>query len=745
MKKEPWYAAESKLRCKRLGMDPAVPPSFSARISEEELAKRRSKHEEILSVVDVFVNRMFEQTKEIPLLIVITDNTGCILEVTGDEMIKSTMMKLGINVGLQFKEEDAGTNGVTLALQHRQPIQIIGDEHYHNFLHESACYTVPFQCPDSEEMLGTLTVMTAVTEHTPFLLSMLCTVTDAIERELLLRKKNRRLHLLNQIMVEATTNGIIVTDKEGFITEYNKFAQKITGWKREQILGNSVQNLQPFGHYIKCLLQTGERFEDIELVFKNRETQNDVVCLLDVHPIYDKKSKLVGAFCQFRDITERYKAKERMDYMAHHDDLTELPNRRFFVKKLNERLKLAQESKETFSIMFLDLDRFKLINDTLGHNTGDLVLGIVAKRLKTCLSEQDIVARMGGDEFTILLQETVCMEEAERIAGKIIEELRKPLFINGNEFYLTASIGIVFYPHDGKNAEILMKHADIAMYQAKERGKNSYVVYKPSQDNGMEQLILESSLRKAIGNNEFIVYYQPQIDLRTERIVGVEALIRWKHPQLGMVSPAKFIPLAEETGMITQIGEWVMKEACRQNKKWQDMGLPPVRVSVNLSTRQFSKQDITRVVTDVLQETGLNPGYLGLEITESMTMNVEHAVHTLRDLKNLGVQISMDDFGTGYSSLYYLKKFSIDHLKIDQSFVRDIMIDSSDADIVSTIISMAHNLGIKVIAEGVETEEQLCYLKEQGCEEVQGYLYSPPLPAHEIESLLRGAKLKKTI
>ncbi|GBG09165.1 diguanylate cyclase [Paenibacillus sp. MY03] len=737
MDNEIWLR-QSQNRCKLLGINPEVVPAFTTILTEAELASKRMEYEEILSVINFFVNKMLELMKGLPLLILISDENGCILEMAGDETIKTIVSQSGIKIGLVFTEKEAGTNSINLALDHREPFQLIGRDHYFHFLEESACYSVPFQHTDVSSLLGTITIMTTIDQHNPFLLAMLCTVVDSIERELLLKKQNRRLHILNQVVIETTRNGIIITDREGKITEYNQFAEYITDLKKQDVLHKSIVELK-ISQYINEVLHYGIVYEDMEISIKQKNQDERLVCLFDAFPIYDQKGLIMGAFAQFRDITERSKAEKQINHLAYHDDLTGLPNRRFFTQHLTKLLDSQEGERSPFGLMFLDLDSFKKINDNLGHNNGDALLKLVAGRLKNCCrNSKHFVARMGGDEFTIVVKDIKSQEEIIKVADDIIKAFETPFEIDEYEFYITSSLGIAFYPQDGTDAETLMKRADIAMYLAKDGGKNNYALYKAAKSSiGMEQLTLESSIRKALHNNEFVLHYQPQIELETGNIIGTEALLRWNHPTLGLVSPSKFIPIAEETGLIVPIGEWVLRTACLQNQAWIDQGVSPMKISVNLSTRQFLKRDLVETVQKILLETGLDPSLLELEITESMTMDVDFAIEVLGDLKKLGIHVCIDDFGTGYSNLYYLKLFSIDRLKIDQSFVRDIMTDSIDADIVSTIIAMAYNLGIDVIAEGVETEDQLNYLKRLRCREVQGYYFHRPLPAEQMEGILK--------
>lgn len=735
MSLEHWIT-ESKIRCENLGMDPFGVPSFSTLYSDIEINKKREEYEEILSVIDFFVHRMLEQMKGLPLLIIISDENGFILEMAGDEAIRSVVNQSGIQEGLVFKEVEAGTNSINLALQYRKPIQLIGDNHYYSFLSASACYSVPFQYTDINNLLGTITIMTTIDQHNPFLLAMLCTVVDSIERELLLKKQNRRLHILTQVVIETTRNGIIITDREGNITEYNKSAEMLTNLNKQDVLNKPIANFQ-INKFIHEVLHSGAEYEGIELRIAQKNGEEQLVCLFDAFQIHDENMKLLGAFAQFRDITERSKTEDQINYLAYHDDLTGLPNRRYFTQRLENVLYQSKENGSMFTIMFLDLDSFKKINDNLGHNNGDTLLQLVADRLKgCCMPLNSIVSRMGGDEFTILVPEITEYDDAITLAELVLRTFERQFVIDDYEFYITASIGIVLYPYDGTDAETLMKHADIAMYLAKDAGKNNYSVFKAAKNNlGIEQLTIENSIRKALQNDQFVLHYQPQINIVTGEIIGTEALIRWNHPTLGIIPPAKFIPIAEETGLIVPIGEWVLRTACAQNQLWIEQGYAPKIISVNLSTRQFLKRNLVDTVKQVLLETNHNPKYLELEITESMTMDVEYAVEVLGELKKLGIKICIDDFGTGYSNLHYIKLFSINRLKIDQSFVRDIMTDTNDADIVATIIAMAYNLGIDVIAEGVETEDQLNFLKTLSCHEVQGYYFYRPLPVEQVEQL----------
>ncbi|KPV56582.1 diguanylate cyclase [Paenibacillus sp. A3] len=438
------------------------------------------------------------------------------------------------------------------------------------------------------------------------------------------------------------------------------------------------------------------------------------------------------------DMRNREFTVRQLTYLAYHDMLTGLPNRQKFQQTVGMSIRKAKLSGRKLSVMFIDLDRFKNVNDTFGHAFGDLLLTEAAERLKSGLQAGDCVSRQGGDEFTVLIKDTSQPQDAEKVAQQIIHLLSQPFAIDGHELRVGCSIGIAMYPQDGEDPITLMKNADTAMYRAKELGKNGYQFYKAEMnDTVIQKLVMEEWLNKALEQEEFVLYYQPQVDIFTTRMNGMEALIRWNHPRLGFIPPGEFIPLAEETGLIIPIGQWVLRTACKQNKAWQLAGFPPLKMAVNISPIQFHQHDFVQVVLDALQESGLEPRYLELEITEGIAMyHVDQVIQKLQTLRELGVHISMDDFGTGYSSLNYLKKFPIDKLKIAQQFVRDITVDPDDAAIVQAIMAMASSLKLNVIAEGVETEEQLSFLLDIKCREIQGYIYSKPVPANEFTDLM---------
>jgi diguanylate cyclase (GGDEF)-like protein/PAS domain S-box-containing protein len=442
--------------------------------------------------------------------------------------------------------------------------------------------------------------------------------------------------------------------------------------------------------------------------------------------------EIVGEVVTFKDITQRKQLEEKIKYHAYFDSLTDLPNRVLLKDRLNQGLTYAQMHGEKLAVLYLDLDRFKFINDSLGHSFGDLLLRDVAKRLCECVPKSATVSRQGGDEFTIYLPNIKSENEVLKVVNLVINSFSKPFNLIDNEIYIKTSIGISLFPDNGDTVETLIKNADTAMYKSKEISGNSYHFFSEGMDTRtFESIKLENALYKALEQEELIVYYQPQINYKTNKIVGVEALLRWNHPQHGMISPEKFIPIAEETGLIVPIGEWVLKEACKQLKEWHDQGYPFISMSVNLSVRQFEQKNLFSMVKNVLKKAELSPEYLHLELTENLIVkNTELTLKTMKKLKGLGINIAIDDFGTGYSSLGYLKNLPIKTLKIDKSFVQDMPKD--DAAITNTIITLAQNLNLSVIAEGVETKEQAAFLSARNCYLMQGYFFSRPMEAEEI-------------
>ena len=442
-----------------------------------------------------------------------------------------------------------------------------------------------------------------------------------------------------------------------------------------------------------------------------------------------------------RDVSERKRAEETIRYQAYHDLLTGLPNRVMFSDRVGHEIAQMQRIRKKLGVLFLDIDQFKNINDSLGHAAGDVLIRDVADRLQSCTREFDTVARFSGDEFSILLPLITRVEDASQTAEKIIGAFKEPFIIDGHELHVTASMGIALSPEDGNNVETLLKNAEIAMFHAKERGRNNFQFYNPAINiRTLERILLANSLRRAVDRGELVVHYQPQRNLKTGKITGAEALVRWNHPDLGLLQPMQFIPLAEEIGLISEIDQWVLRRACEQLKAWEAAGQGPLFITTNLSARQFQQPELAKIISDVLKETQLNPEHLGIEITETVAMqDTELTARNMSSLNAMGVRFLIDDFGTGYSSLSYLKKLPIYKLKIDQSFITYLDKDSDYQAIIDAIIAMAHILKVKVVAEGVETEDQMSFLSSRDCDEMQGYLFSKPVPAGEFEDLLVSA------
>lgn len=549
-------------------------------------------------------------------------------------------------------------------------------------------------------------------------------------------------------VINNALDGIITVDMKGIIMSFNPSAERIFGYYALEAIGKEINVLIPkfycgetddyfaIDQYVDNSQEMGINWE----IVGRRKSGVTISLELTVSDFYIGREKFFTIV--LRDITERQKYEEKIRHQAFHDTLTDLPNRLLLKERLNLEIAHAKNNNRMLAVMYLDLDRFKLINDTLGHDKGDLLLKNVAKRLTNCLHKDDTVARMGGDEFTLLLPGLEKEEDAVKVAGKILESIRKPFEIDEHELYISGSIGISFCPNDGEFSEDLLKNADVAMYRAKEKGKNNFQLYTLTMNiKARERLEMENNLRKALENKEFIVYYQPKIDTITKKIIGFEALVRWQHPEWGLVSPSKFIPLAEDTGLIVPIGEYVLRTACIQAKKWQDQGFAGLHVAVNLSSRQFQLQNLIKEISEVLKVTKLNPELLELEITETVAMqDVEYTLEIMSKLKGMGIKFAIDDFGTGYSSLSYLKKFSLNKLKIDKSFVQEIDSKTGDKAIASTIIALGKSLNLDVVAEGVENEGQYDFLKKSECDEMQGFLFGKPMPASEFTSLLMSRK-----
>ena len=550
---------------------------------------------------------------------------------------------------------------------------------------------------------------------------------------------------LNAAVVASTRDGVIITDLESRILAVNPAYTEITGYHEAEVVGQNPRLLQSGRHgrafyqaMWASIREMGYWRGELWNRRKNGELYPQWLTISVVRNDQGEATHYIGVLT---DISQIKHAEERLDRLAHYDPLTDLPNRRLAQLRLTHAVEQAQRHGYRLGVLFIDLDRFKTVNDSLGHPVGDELLQAIARRLSQRLRQEDTLARLGGDEFLVVLEYLQRPEEAAAVAQILISRLEQPFTLaGGQELYVSASIGISLYPDDGHSAADLIQHADTAVYQAKMQGRNTYRFYTEALTRtAHERLDLESRLRRALERNEFLLHYQPLMSVEEERMIGVEALVRWQPPDEALVPPLRFIPLAEETGLIVPLGEWVLRTACAQAKSWLDAGSPPLLLAVNLSARQFQQPDLIARIQAILTDTGWPVACLELEITESTLMEQgQQAVTTLMALKELGVRLAIDDFGTGYSSLAYLKRFPIDKLKIDQSFVRDIPHDPNDMEIASAIIALAHNLRLEVLAEGVETPDQLAFLRERGCDASQGYLFSRPLPAEELARWLEG-------
>ncbi len=541
--------------------------------------------------------------------------------------------------------------------------------------------------------------------------------------------------------IEQAADAVMITDRRGNIEYVNPAFTTITGYSAADAIGRTP-NLKKSGKqgptFYSQLWDTilsGEVFSD---VFINRRKDGGLYYEEQtITPLRDSDGQITHFVSTGRDISERMAVQERLQHMAHHDALTELPNRTLFIDRLKQALARARWHERVVAVMFLDLDRFKQINDSLGHEIGDRLLGEFARRIESNLREGDTVARFGGDEFVILLNDLADAKDIADIAKKTLAAFDEAFMIAGRELSITASIGISVFPHDGEESQVLMQNADTAMYRAKETGKNNYQFYsKEMSRRALQRLNMENALRHALARDEFSLHYQPIINIETGHAIGAEALLRWRHPEHGAISPAEFIPLLEDTGLIIPVGQWILRKACEQASAWTDIW-PDAHISVNFSGRQLVSKDIIETVQNALRDTGLTPQRLVLEITESFLMqNMDAALLNLTQLAEQGIAVAIDDFGTGYSSLSYLKRLPISILKIDQSFIRDLTTDADDASIVNATTTLAGSLKLDAVAEGVETAEQMQMLRSFGCMKMQGYYFSRPVPADEFAGLL---------
>ena len=549
--------------------------------------------------------------------------------------------------------------------------------------------------------------------------------------------------------IESSVSAICITDNlapDNPIVYVNPAFARITGYSSQEVLGRNPRLLQGTDLAQPELITVRAALHDerpCHVVLRNYRKDGSMYWNeLNISPVRNDAGAVTHYIGVHSDITDAKTHQDELARQANHDSLTGLPNRNLLRDRIDHTCARTQRYGDFAAVAFLDLDNFKVVNDSLGHSLGDHLLRAVAARLESSLRAMDTVARMGGDEFVLVLSDQKSEQSVSGELQRIVELFSQPFAVDGRDVFITASIGVALYPQDARDPESLMKSAELAMYRAKESGRNTYQLYTVEmQTRVTERLALESRLRRALERGEFSLHYQPQVDLRSNRIFGCEALIRWTQAELGMITPAKFVPLAEETGLIVPIGEWVLRTACRQCKIWQDAGLPAVTVAVNISARQFREKKLLQLVAAILAETGLAPSLLELEVTESVIMHdAQHVIADLQAFRDMGVSLSVDDFGTGYSSLSYLKRFPVDRLKIDQSFVRDLSTDADDAAIAQAIITLGHTMNLRVIAEGVETPEQLAFLRRNQCDEMQGYLLGKPMPADEFGKLLETGR-----
>jgi diguanylate cyclase (GGDEF)-like protein/PAS domain S-box-containing protein len=562
-------------------------------------------------------------------------------------------------------------------------------------------------------------------------------IRDLTERKLAhkeIQESTQRLGLHFQL----TPLAVIEWDTNFYVVDWNPAAERIFGYSKAEAIGRHAMELLPESakpHAAQTWASLLSGGDGSRTTYENRTKDGRVIYCDWYHTqLIDTDGRVIGVASLAQDATEQKIASERLSYLAYFDDLTGLPNRTLFKDRLSQAFLEADRKAHQVGIIFLDIDHFKDVNDTLGHEAGNLLLQATARRLLGCFRSMDTVARFGADEFAVILAEVAHVDDVTRVAQHVVDKFKESIDILGNELFVTFGMGIALYPVDDGDVDTMLRNANSAMYSAKAVGSNSYQFYSAAMtERATRHLALQTGLRRALDKRELLLHYQPQIECASGRIIGVEALVRWQHPDKGMISPAQFIPVAEETGLIVPIGEWVLRTACLQAKAWQEQGLPPMRMAVNLSARQFKDPRFARRVLEILNETGLDARYLELEITESTLMDGLDSVNAvLQDFKRAGILISLDDFGTGYSSLSYLKRFPIDKLKIDQSFVRDVLTDVSDASLVRAVIAMARALRLTVIAEGVETQGQCDFLRADGCDELQGYHIARPMPAEQV-------------
>jgi polar amino acid transport system substrate-binding protein len=538
-------------------------------------------------------------------------------------------------------------------------------------------------------------------------------------------------------------DGVVLTDKQGFVIYVNNIVKKIIQKEDKDIINktndNIIDELRKKLNDDSSCESAEHRLHEQHFSYTFNESINTKVCInMFINEVLDNKGETIGKVIIIPNVEECDKAHQIIHKMAHYDSLTGLANRALINEALEKILINAKENNTKAAVAFLDLDNFKLINDTMGHDAGDVMLRKISAIVKSCIDADDFAGRLGGDEFIIIMPEAEDMHKLLEKMNKLIQGISKPIHIKDKEFYITASIGIAYYPEHGEDVQEIIKNADTAMYSAKANGKNICHVFNGEMNiEALEKLELVNDLRNAVANNEFILHYQPQIDISNNEIIGMEALIRWQHPTKGLIPPLSFIPLAEETGMILPIGEWALREACLQSKQWQEEDRRPMKVAVNLSIVQFEHNNLVGIVKKILKETGLSPKLLEIEITESVALKCyDCAYNKIKELKDIGVNVSLDDFGTGYSSFNYLRQLPVDTLKIDKIFLDNLAPNSDEEFIMKTMIILAKRLNLRVVAEGVETLNQLEFLKKQKCDTAQGFLFSKPLPIGDFAKLI---------
>jgi diguanylate cyclase (GGDEF)-like protein/PAS domain S-box-containing protein len=568
------------------------------------------------------------------------------------------------------------------------------------------------------------------------------------ERTAALKRASDALRLY-QRAIESSANGILLVSatRPGWPIEYaNPAYERLRGRSARELVGQRLADLvsaapqQPAFEELACAMR--ERRAGQALLRFDDGHGSELFCEMYVAPVNNARGETEHFVMSLYDVTTAKRYEAELEHRARYDELTGLANRVLLVDRLEQAIGFAQADDEPVWVAAIDLDQFRFVNDTLGHQAGDQLLQLLAPRISAALQRTDTVARTGGDEFVLVLPGYRDERQAAAAVRAVLDALAQPLSLHGQALVVSGSAGVAAYPGDGQDAATLIKQAELAMYRAKEAGRNTVEFFRPTMTaRAHERLELEGALRHAVADGQFELHYQPQVDLASGRVVGLEALIRWRHPRFGTVHPDRFIALAEETGLIVPIGAWVLRTACMQNQAWQLAGFGPLRIAVNLSARQFAEPGLVDAIGTVLSDSGLAPECLEIEVTESLMMaDVEVALDTMHALKSMGIGLSIDDFGTGYSSLSYLKRFPVDVLKIDRSFVHDLAAGEEDAAMVDAIISLARGLHMRVIAEGVETPAQLAYLREQGCDEVQGFLYSRALPVPEVEQILRNGR-----